>query len=276
MNAEDPLDRKNGGKRSLSKLGFHEMDKEFQLRYLEDQCQELLEGGIYREAYKKTFEEAPVRKKDFKLDRSKKGKGKPTAKEAVLERQVWEDWGPSSEGSKCFLPGVCHFLQSYQVPLKMKQHSPGFKAIDLLGVSPEYLPVIVELKTGTANDTPLRMLVEAVKYGIVVRKLWSHPKTSDFKMEWEEIFSNRVPQGRFPTELKKISLVCLAPREYWKKVCSPEGSRGAVRANGWRHFRKLVQCLKRDFLFDIRFAKFDIRFAKLQSRPEEIAPWGAP
>ena len=189
----------------------------------------------------KTSKKAPTRRSDFKLIRSTMGN---TGKryEAILERCLWKLY---KDGG--FLEN-CPKLQSYQVPLKKTQANRGWGKIDLLGVSKRNLPVVIELKTGEAKDTPLRVIVEALSYGIALRKVWEDKK-SNFRSEWEKaIQANALP------ELKKVQLIGLAPKEWFEKR----------ELNEWKSIDKLLTELEKH--------GFSFKFVSLEKTEYRIPP----
>jgi hypothetical protein len=226
-----------GAVKSLRGLGFHEMPDRFQLKYVQEQSDELLDH--LDESIRLTEKAVPIRAGGFKLDRTDGGRPSGKREEAVWERAIWSQCGPSSDqGKGAFLPGVCLFVRSFQVPLKSRRADPWGK-IDLLGVAPDFLPVVIELKRGGALDTPLRVLVEAAAYGVALRKLWNTP-SSKFRLEWSRGLRSRFAGAEVPSRLGPLTLICAAPKEYWARCVGCRGNRGAVNPEGWRSIWKLV------------------------------------
>jgi len=253
-----------GAMKHVRGLSFNKMAGRFQLKYIQEQCEEVIADLDI--SIKRTEGAAPVRKKRFMLGRT--DGGKPSGKEAVLERWIWREFGPSSDYSRHeFLPGACLFVRSFQVPLKSKQ-ADSWGKIDLLGVAPapDLRPVVIELKHGGALDTPLRFLVEAVGYGIALRKVWN-ASSSQFRLEWvQELQKAGFPEGKIPRQLETVTLICAAPEEYWNKCTGLQGSPRAIKPEGWRSIRNLVRALQS--------RGFRVKFVILPC--SSVAPGGGP
>lgn len=233
---------------SLAGLPLHAVGKRFQLKYIVVQCEELVEGldGFIE----RTRQKAPLRRGDFVLEREP-GR-KPNAAEATLEQELWEKYRSAGSG---FLPGLCSHIQSYQVSLhSRKNERPGGRElkfdwgeIDLLGVSPSGLPVVVELKKGETNETPLRILTEMLAYTIALQELW---KEGCFRKAWKSVVAE-AKDGDLPHEA-----IGIAPVEYWRRVRGQSGPRGRVPPAGWAALARLVEKLAEKG-FNIHFAEFD-------------------
>lgn len=57
---------------------------------------------------------------------------------------------------------------------------------DLVGISRAGLPVVIEVKAENAKDSPFAVVLEAVRYGIALRELWSR----DLRQEWTTALEN--------------------------------------------------------------------------------------
>jgi len=262
-------------KPELSKCGFHQMGEILKLRYIEEQCQELhdnLEVHI-----KLTEDRAPSRRDDFKLER-------PDARqwrrgEAELERGIWEEFNLKVPTSRKFFPDVCNRVVSYQVPLRSRKKdddkgkfNKNWGKIDLVGIDDNSHPTVIEIKKDDSTEPPSRMLTEAVAYGIVLRRLWNLPE-SHFQAEWAKaIKKEKVP------DLRKITLILMAPEQYWNRCMGKAGNRGKVNNEGWISFKKLVNKLEEKGSFRIVFAnlKYDPgtqrKFENFSAK--KIVPWG--
>jgi len=121
--------------RSMRAVGrhrsLHAQGDVFQLRYLAQQADALVEG--IDDLIAATELAAPVRKRQpYVLVR--KVAGAPVNEEARWERAIWSEWRqPSSE----FVPGFCSSLASYQVMLRDANTDKGWGEVDLMGRSPE-------------------------------------------------------------------------------------------------------------------------------------------
>lgn len=233
---------------SLAGRPLHAMGKLMQLKYIVDRCGELIEGldGFIE----RTRKHAPLRRGEFVLEREP-GR-KPNAEEATLEQELWEKYRSAGSG---FLPGVCSHLQSYQVSLHSRKHErPGGRKlkydwgeIDLLGVSPSGLPVVLELKKGKTNETPLRILTEMLAYTIALQELW---KEGCFRKAWKSVVAE-AKDADLPHEA-----VGIAPAEYWRRLRGQAGPQGRVPPQGWAALARLVEKLIEKG-FKLHFAEFD-------------------
>jgi len=211
----------------------------------------------------RSYKEAPSRHESFKLNREGKTNPKKSQKEGRLEKAIWEQWrrGSGADNDRFFLPWVCRFILSYQMPLwntRADKEKSGRYA-DLIGVSREWLPVVIELKTAESGETPLRMLVESLAYGVAIRKAWNDPE-GPFNKAWTTQLNTIAPKNECPPMLQDVPLICLAPAGYWKKcIGKPAGKRTPkqVFAEAWYPFNKLVAaCAERGY--PVTFAEFDV------------------
>jgi hypothetical protein len=222
-------------------MTLHQLGKICQLRYMEQQCNEVL---THLDALvRNTLNAAPVRlSRPYPLERS--DHGKCWNREHRIERAIWRQYGRNwRPGSSPFLPGVCSFLQSFQVMLRHENGDVGWGEIDLLGTTPAWLTAVVELKDGYARDTPLRFLAEAAAYGVAIRKAWADPNGL-LRGPWTELMRRRscLPLA-LPAILPDCPLICAAPAAYWDRVLGRSGLRGTVRAAAWPIFGQLVEAL---------------------------------
>ena len=72
--------------------------------------------------------------------------------------------------------------------------------MDLLGVDKDgaLVPVVVELKRGGSNDSPLGILLEALAYGVAIRELWN-----DIAREWKDKAIRMTPESCLATEIRR-------------------------------------------------------------------------
>lgn len=193
--------------------GLHRLKYEIdQWGRMDANCKRLLE--CFDESVRCTRCKAPVRRKDFKLDRE--SAGHPRGKEARWERAIWELWGPNFRTKAWFLPDVCHYIQTYQMPLRQVRADRYWQGIDLVGVGKGGLPVLIELKEPGSSNTPLFMMLEAVAYGLCIMKTW---EAGPLRKAWQErvkVTSTTAKTG----ELRKIQLIGLAPEGYWQGFSS--------------------------------------------------------
>jgi hypothetical protein len=140
--------------------------------------------------------------------------------ESKLERAIWAYWGLHKKGSKnaqIFLP-ECPHVVSYQVPVYNARKSDGWGKIDILGVTPDWFPVVIELKAGDSEESPLRMIMEAVAYSIALQEAWTHP----FRDNWKNVLNEKAGQSleslaHLPDKLTSCQILGAAPPEYWKR-----------------------------------------------------------
>jgi hypothetical protein len=146
--------------------------------------------------------------------------------ESRLERALWILWGlhKSCKKNPEFLK-QCPHIVSYQVPLynsSNKEDRDGWGKIDVVGVASEDLtPVVIELKADRSDESLLRMVLEAVAYGIGLKEAWEPRFLQDWKGALGELASadssliNRESLEGLPAILNICRILCVAPPEYW-------------------------------------------------------------
>jgi hypothetical protein len=146
------------------------------------------------------------------------------------------------------IPRAWNRLVACQVPLFDQQQKQNWGYIDLLGVTADGLPVVVELKkapdalsdgkTG-ATETPLRMVLEAAAYAIALRKNWDH-----FRPEWMARLGELdlpVPViAQVPLKLERVPLVAAAPASFWIDWLPVTEKGQTVTRETWESFRALL------------------------------------
>jgi hypothetical protein len=170
-----------------------------------------------------------------------------THEEDRWERAMYRKWGPESSDEYV---SVCKHIQAYQYPLQASFKDKWWGKVDLLGIGRDFLPVPNELKKRKTNESPLRMLVEVAAYGFALRKVWPNLKDC-----WASAMRRfQGSPSKFPTSLDKITLVGVAPEEYWCRCLGLlAGTReGKFPSEAWRPFWNLVDALGR-WGFDIHF-----------------------
>ena len=213
--------------------GLHVLKRRFQKRFLAQQCTDLvncLEGAIAA-----TMEVAPVREgKRYIKERTEPREIK--AAEARWEEALFWAWKDPSPGS--FAPWT-HLL-SYQINVEnKKKKGQNWGEIDLLGVSKDKLPVVVELKAPKSNESPVQMLVQATAYGVALMKAWS----PCFRAEWAK--ETVVSEEELPPTLSTCELVCAAPSEYWVNWTGDTYRARSVEPNVWAALADLRKSLAR-------------------------------
>jgi hypothetical protein len=233
--------------------GFHDLIRRADpLSTVPERCEAIL--GRLERLIACTRDAAPRRLSDYRLRRSSPGPA-PYHEESQWERSMWTKWGP--DGCGAFLPN-CVRLQTYQFPLKRHREDRLWGKVDLLGVSPERLPVVVELKRRRTTDTILRMLLEMTAYGIALQELWSAPQSDNtFKRDWELVSKELVDcAAPLPDRLDRLPLVGIAPQAYWDRALGrvPTDRTGRVPSKAWPLLRSLVEELNVQCGFAISFA----------------------
>jgi hypothetical protein len=161
----------------------------------------------------KTYDPAPVREENYKLSLIHGKEPTERTPERLLERRLFDQWDQCRlTRQEEFLPSVCRCFVGYQVPLANEESDKIWGKIDLLGVSPQWLPVVVELKQEKAKDSPLKMLVEAAKYAIALRKAWQEGCLSE---RWHDALKRARLNSAYPLE---VPLLCAAPTTYWDNI----------------------------------------------------------
>lgn len=193
--------------------GLHRL-KRFQKRFLAEQCLELAEQ--LDQTIHATFKAAPVRVRPYIAIRTKVTEN-PAHREAQLERALHRQWSTL----KCQAATGCwERLVAFQVNLPDKKKAEGWGEIDLLGVAPDGLPVVVELKKDMSQEPPANLLVQAAAYGLVLQKAWW-----TFRGEWMTHTAPRIP---LPTALDPCRLACAAPAGYWASWKLDDNTRSAL------------------------------------------------
>lgn len=99
-------------------------------------------------------------------------------------------------------------LVARQVPLMAKRSSEGWGAIDLLGLTTDGRPVVVELKKASSPETPLRALLEAAAYAVSVEENWA------LLAREMSCVQDAVTLATCP---KPVAIVVAAPERYWSE-----------------------------------------------------------
>jgi hypothetical protein len=217
---------------------MHVLKTAFRKTHLAKQCEQLLAGLDH--AIAATEACAPVRLNSSYFGARDGGTPSAESTETLWERAMWAHFRDSRTSPT--VPGAWYRLVTYQVPLRNTEADGGWGYVDLLGVSHQGLPVVVELKRPGAHDvTPAEMLVQAAAYGIALRKAWA----AGFARQWYETvaakYGFRAPpsSGAAPV----VHLVGAAPTEYWQNWVGDTSKARQVSADDWSQVSALVAAL---------------------------------
>ena len=226
--AENVATRKRGEMRAMDPCkGLHALKTDFQKKYTAQQCDALL--SKLDTAIAATLDAAPVRRgKYFQAHANRT----PTGGEARWEQAMWEQW----QGPRCdSVPGAWYRIVDYQLMLRGTNEDKDWGEIDLLGVTHQGLPVVIELKAPGASDTPASLLVQAAAYALALRKAWVK-----IGSEWSiEVAQYGFGRSLSPT-LPICPLVCAAPTKYWDNWIGQTARAKTVTRDDWTAFMRLV------------------------------------
>jgi hypothetical protein len=214
----------------LAAAGLHRIKVQLQKRFLAQQCGSL--SNCLDDALAATAAAAPVRDRPYIIDRSKPRKT-PAHPEARWEEALF--WAMKDSAP---VSAPWRRLLTYQVNLPNKRKDKDWGEIDLLGVSEQGLPVLVELKAPRSSESPAQMLVQAAAYGVALRKAWP----VSLRNEWERVVT--LGKGVLPDELPVCQLVCAAPDEYWKDWTGQTPRAKTVRHEAWSSLHLLRKALE--------------------------------
>jgi hypothetical protein len=161
-------------------------------------------------------------------------------------------------------------LQSWKAPAERSDApwqrlltSEGLREFELLGVSRQQLPIVVELKTPCATEGPLQMLVRATAAGLLMRQAW--PKR--FRGEWAEVVTHDA--AGLPEKLPVCELVCAAPAEYWRRWIGTSPLAQTMGSPAWSMIADLRRALQRNG-FPSVFVRLEHLGIDWKGRPTEI------
>jgi hypothetical protein len=223
--------------------GLHRWKDEIRgLKGMAQQCRRLLE--CLPEAVLATEQAAPSGPKGphslFREPRPHLASPKSEWRECHWEEALWRKYGQDNSAA---VPGLWARLLSYQVMLRnTNEGDAGWGEIDLLAVTENGLPAIVELKQESCKEPPLRLLVEGCAYAIAVRKCWD---------VFGPRFTSRIANVKFgsqPSHARTYPVICLAPGRYWS-WCLRNGDLEPA----WPVFHQLIAALA-ELGFPVSFA----------------------
>lgn len=217
---------------------LHVLKDAFTKTHLARQCKQLLEG--LDQAIAATVDCAPVRRNSSYFPEREGGAPSSSSTEALWERAMWKHFGEGR--SSPAVPGAWYRLVTYQLPLRNTQGDEGWGSVDLLGVSHQGLPVVVELKRpGAHGVSPAQMLVQAAAYALALRKAW----IEGFEGQWYEHISEkygfRAPPSSGASPV--VHLVGAAPTDYWQHWIGDTAKAREVTAEAWSQVSALVTAL---------------------------------
>ena len=106
-------------------------------------------------------------------------------------------------------------IVGYQIPLFDEALRDGWGWIDLLGLSVAAEPVVIELKLGANREPPLRPLLEAASYAVVLQKSWRDVLRSELVNLLDGENALKFAQDP-PEQLQRVHIVLAAPEDYWR------------------------------------------------------------
>lgn len=225
-----------------------------QISKMKQHSEKLIE--LFDVIIEQTYSAAPKRVQGYKLDRAERRNPVLQQRERLLEKAIWKQWQYEDvlNNKKSICPNLCHYIQTFQMPLQGQRTDKSWGKIDLVGVTEDGLPVVLELKREDSDETPLRMLVEGLAYAVAVRRAWNE---GCLRQEWVNVVTNRSNRFVAPETLLNVPIIGIAPNKYWDtKIGKPnKRSRGKVPEDGWKPFHELrLACAERGF--PVHFLRF--------------------
>lgn len=235
-----------------------------------EQAASLADG--FAEAVAATRRAVPRRQKgqSFLIDRSKGGSAMPAksmnprSEERRIEAFLFARYGLKNP-SEPKLPWAT--LITYQLPLFDRRDRDGWGHVDLLGVSRTGMPLVIELKKGSSDETPLRGMIEALANAVAVQENWG-----SISLEIERLWAREQPDAPQPKLANPIAVQLLAPSEYWARW----DKRGRLTTEDdermRREFRRL-RAVAEAYGFPSSFATFDWPCPPGPSTCEAVVRW---
>lgn len=155
--------------------------------------------------------------------------------ERGVEHRLYDSCGPEQAP---FPTPAWQQLVAYQVPLFNTVSRSAWGHVDLLAITHDSQPVVIELKRGSSNETPLRALVECVAHMIAVAKNWEGISQEILQLDKLKSQFNATPT----TSLRPRGLL-LAPESYWETWSSDKPVGGRVAEETRATFRELRRVL---------------------------------
>jgi hypothetical protein len=156
----------------------------------------------------------PARGKDFRIDPSTHGmrlgidKIDAASEERRMEQLLYLAYGPEGNLRSTDAWGR---LIAFQVPLYDQRDRKGWGHIDLMALTLDGHPAVIELKKQDAQETPLRALLEGVANAVTVEENWP-----SIAAEIRAMCAARGLEARVAERASPVTVVVLAPESYWR------------------------------------------------------------
>ena len=205
------------------------------------------------EALAVTAAEAPFRTRPYALGTDSSRRGSDV--DSIWARTLWKDLGPHGAGEmRAF---GCPRLIGIRVEVADRRRVGRWEHIDLLGIDVHNrLPVVIEMKGTRSPSSPLAALVDAVAYGLALKKAWPHRLRAD----WARAVNGAgFGEPRLPVFLDRLTVIVAAPDSYW---------RARHEGNSLTQRRMSTAALQtvHAFVDALRYQGFDAQFASLSER----------
>lgn len=215
--------------------GLHHLkDGWYQVKYMAQQCAWLrTELDAALEATRVLAPDRPGKKKDFRLRQRLLQEKPKNIDERMLEWKIF-DQDRLGRAEETAAHPFWNRLVSFQVPLYDNTLRDGWDKIDLLGITHQGMPVVIELKKETSSEKPLRPLLEAAAYAIALRKVWN-----GFFEELAPIVAEHNPSLAVQQEPVCFHILVLAPAKYWQRLLTCKD----ITSERWNRFADLAVAL---------------------------------
>jgi len=183
----------------------------------------------------KAEDKASPRKSHFNLGRPYFPANFRSLKPTEAQWEVWclDRWN-ISRGIKTPEPikSVWHRLVAHQVPIESPRYQRQLLTIDLIGISEDGFPVVVEMKGNTKQAAVLALILQALDYAIRLKTCWPY-----FFREWQEALA-KYKWPVIQQSPNRIHVVCAAPDEVWQHEQKPRFAPNTI------FYAKLLQSLE--------------------------------
>jgi hypothetical protein len=169
---------------------------------------------------------APIRERPYEVE----GREPLDALKVKWERAIWRQH--SAPGSDVLLPGYCDRLVGRWMALDDAE--PSSTAIDLVGVNAfDRLPVVLEVRDATCDESPTEALASAVAKAVAVKKAWP----GRLRLDWLHALEHAdFGDPELPCQLPHVAVIVAAPQGYWDRAIGDDGTRATDRGRSttWR------------------------------------------